>query len=71
LRLPVGSDGKRTLVVVTAAGGGIQASAWTAQVLTGLHERYKNTFTQSIGVISAVSGGSVGVMFFLLTPALP
>jgi hypothetical protein len=35
--LPRGRDQKRTLVVVDASGGGIQASAWTAQVLTGLH----------------------------------
>ena len=55
----------KTLVVVTAAGGGIQAAAWTAQVLTGLEEFYGKEFGDSIGVISAVSGGSVGAMFFL------
>ncbi len=58
-------DGKRTLVVVTAAGGGIQAAAWTAQVLTGLHELYGQDFDRSIGLISAVSGGSVGTMYYL------
>lgn len=57
-------DGKRTLVVVTAAGGGIQASAWTSRVLTGLHERYGEKFTQSVGLVSSVSGGSVGAMYF-------
>jgi hypothetical protein len=62
---PADEQGIRTLVVVTAAGGGIQASAWTTQVLTGLHERYGDQFTRSIGVISAVSGGSVGAMFYL------
>lgn len=60
-----GPDGKRTLVVVTASGGGIQASAWTAQVLCGLHERYGADFTRSLGLISGVSGGSVGTMFFV------
>ncbi|MEO8495805.1 MAG: hypothetical protein ABI614_12090, partial [Planctomycetota bacterium] len=62
---PIGPDGKRTLVVVDASGGGIQASAWTAQVLTGLHEVYGNDFSKSIGLISSVSGGSVGTMFYL------
>jgi hypothetical protein len=56
---------KRTLVVVAAAGGGILASAWTAQVLTGLHEEFGDKFTNSIGLVSAVSGGSVGAMFYL------
>lgn len=56
---------KKTLVVVTAAGGGIQASAWTAQVLSGLDEVYGEDFTRSIGIISATSGGSVGTMYYL------
>ena len=51
--------------MVTAAGGGIQAAAWTAQVLTGLDEIYGKEFSDSIGVVSSVSGGSVGAMFFL------
>ena len=55
----------RTMVVVTAAGGGIQAAAWTARVLTGLHELCGNEFTSSIGIVSTVSGGSVGAMFYL------
>jgi hypothetical protein len=61
---PQGRDGKRTLFVVAAAGGGIQASAWTARVLTGLsHHPF---FKHSLGVISGVSGGSVGSAYFLL-----
>lgn len=63
--LPLDREGKRTLVVVDASGGGIQASAWTAQVLTGLHERYGDPFSRSVGMISSVSGGSVGTMFYL------
>ena len=59
------AEGKRTLVVVDASGGGIQASAWTTQVLTGLHEIYGEPFSRSIGLISAVSGGSVGTVFYL------
>lgn len=58
------ADGKKTLVIVTAAGGGIQASAWTSRVLTGFHERYGERFTQSVGLVSSVSGGSVGAMYF-------
>ena len=61
---PHGPDGKRTLFVVAAAGGGIQASAWTARVLTGLG-KYP-LFKHSLGLISAVSGGSVGSAYFLL-----
>jgi hypothetical protein len=56
---------KETLVVVTCAGGGIQAAGWTAQVLTGLSEVYGPDFTRSLAVVSAVSGGSVGTMFYL------
>jgi hypothetical protein len=65
-QIPPGTDQKRTLVVVTASGGGIQASAWTAKVLCGLHERYPRHFAQSVGLISSVSGGSVGTMFYLV-----
>lgn len=65
-RIPRGADRQRTLIVVTASGGGIQASAWTAQVLCGLHERYPRHFAQSLGLISGVSGGSVGTMFYLV-----
>lgn len=66
---PYDIDGTRTLVVVDASGGGIQASAWTAQVLTGLHQRYGDDFSQSVGLISGVSGGSVGTMFYLANRA--
>lgn len=58
---------ERTLVVVCASGGGIQAAGWTAQVLTGLQnqELLGKSFTKAIGLISAVSGGSVGAMYYL------
>jgi hypothetical protein len=55
----------RTLVVVAASGGGIHAAGWTTKVLTGLQELLGEDFTKSIGLISSVSGGSVGTMFFL------
>lgn len=56
---------KKTLVAITAPGGGIHAAAWTVRVLTGLQERYNNEFTKSIGMISAVSGGSAGLIHYL------
>lgn len=60
-----GSRRCKTLVVVTASGGGIQATAWTCRVLVGLHQRYGDPFTRSVGLISAVSGGSVGALYYL------
>ncbi len=59
------SDGRSLLTVVTATGGGIQAAAWTAQVLTGLQEALGPRFTDSVQLISTTSGGSVGAFFFL------
>jgi predicted acylesterase/phospholipase RssA len=52
------------LIVVAAAGGGIQASGWTAHVLAGLTEDNEE-FRSRLKVISGVSGGSVGTMFYL------
>src|SRR5205814_1497489 len=49
-----------------------QSAAWTARVLTGLAEQFQrqgdrnlDTFLRSIRMISGVSGGSVGTMFFV------
>lgn len=55
----------RILIAVTASGGGIQASAWTARALVGLHQLYGPRFMNSIRLLSAVSGGSVGAMYVL------
>jgi len=55
-------------VLVAASGGGIQAEAWTARVLSGLKqdlEGQSEDFDRSIVLISSVSGGSVGTMFFV------
>jgi predicted acylesterase/phospholipase RssA len=58
----------RRFVVVAAAGGGIQASAWTAQVLSGLQEDEQGAaFNRAVRVISGVSGGAVGTVFYLGT----
>lgn len=63
-RLKFQSD-EKTLVIICASGGGIQAAGWTTQVLIGLHNLLKCSFTKSIGLISSVSGGSVGAMYYL------
>ncbi|MGB8770095.1 MAG: hypothetical protein WCC92_10790, partial [Candidatus Korobacteraceae bacterium] len=72
-RLSPDADHPRGRVTVIAtAGGGIQAAAWTAQVLTGLQaELHKGSrgkpvnFADSIALISSVSGGAVGTMYFV------
>ena len=53
------------VIVVAASGGGIKAAAWTARVLTGLEESNPRMFGDSVRLISAVSGGSVGAMYFV------
>jgi predicted acylesterase/phospholipase RssA len=67
------SAGNRSAVIVVAAdGGGIQSAAWTARVLTGLEIKCRQEFGaqyrefgRSIRLISSVSGGSVGAMYFV------
>jgi Patatin-like phospholipase len=60
---------KKPIIIVATAGGGIQASAWTAQVLAGLQLNSKDwgrqPFADSIVLISSVSGGAVGTLFFM------
>ncbi|HWY05633.1 MAG TPA: patatin-like phospholipase family protein [Candidatus Acidoferrales bacterium] len=54
------------VIVVAAAGGGIQSAAWTSRVLCGLRAKLPGSaFQKSIVAISGVSGGSVGTMFYL------
>lgn len=54
-----------SVIVVAAAGGGIQSAAWTSQVLCGLRRELGPTFEDKVLAISGVSGGSVGTMFYL------
>ena len=63
-RFPPGPDGKATMVVIAASGGGIQASAWTAKVLANMDQQCP-AFSESIGLVSGVSGGSVGSMYYV------
>lgn len=58
-------DSRNIKIIVVAPGGGIHASAWTGTVLAGLHERYGIDFEDSLHLVSAVSGGSVGAMYYL------
>lgn len=62
--IPADAAGDRTAIVVSASGGGIQASAWTAEVLTRL-ARECPEFERSLCLASSVSGGSVGLGYFL------
>jgi hypothetical protein len=59
------------IVVVAANGGGIQAAAWTAQVLEGLTNRFRADFTNSLRLLSSVSGGSVGAACYVYSLAEP
>jgi len=54
----------RVLTLICSSGGGIQAGAWTAKVLTGLTSEIPG-FSESVFLISSASGGSVGAMYFL------
>jgi len=60
----------RPVVVIAAGGGGIQSAAWTTSVLDQLGKRLKADsggaydLPHSIRLISGVSGGSVGGMFY-------
>ena len=63
-QIPKDGAGNRTAIVVTASGGGIQASAWTAEVLTRLAAEIPH-FERSLCLVSGVSGGSVGAGVYL------
>jgi patatin-like phospholipase len=52
------------LTVVAVDGGGIQAAAWGAKVLSELERQWPG-FHRSARLISSVSGGSVGTMYFV------
>ena len=60
----IGANGHERVIVVAAAGGGIQAAGWTARVLGGLQDEIGEDFGESVRLISGVSGGSVGAMYF-------
>lgn len=55
-------QGSHTILIVATAGGGIRAAAWTAEVMTRIDESCKAA-SNSLLLVSSVSGGSVGSMF--------
>lgn len=58
-------DGQpQKIIVVATEGGGIQAAAWTAQVLAGI-QRERKDFGRALRLVSSVSGGSTGAFFFV------
>lgn len=70
----LGASPEGRVVVIAAAGGGIQAAAWTARVLEGLQDAAtrrgldaRERFLRRIAALSGVSGGSVGIAPFVLT----
>jgi hypothetical protein len=55
----------KPLIIVTATGGGLHASAWTATVLAHLEQTFGPDFHNHLLLASTVSGGSVGLMTYL------
>ena len=76
----------KPIILVATAGGGIQAGAWTAEVLSGLQQLSQGwkqevidaakkqgrdpdrplfEFADSLTLVSSVSGGATGSMYFL------
>jgi hypothetical protein len=71
--LKAAMDRKEPIVLVASAGGGIQSAAWTAEVLTEIEKHFlqkrdvepiTTRFSDTVQLLSGVSGGSVGNMFF-------
>jgi hypothetical protein len=54
-----------TMIVVAASGGGISASLWTGRVLTALQTTFPDDFAPSLALVSAVSGGGIGGMYYV------
>lgn len=70
LAMPSNQGGRKKLVLVAAKGGGIQAAAWTAQVLVGIEQDLEEhgmraQWRERLALISGVSGGSVGAYYYL------
>ena len=53
------------LIVVTATGGGLHASAWTAAILARVEQKLGPEFHHHLLLMSTVSGGSVGLLSYL------
>lgn len=67
------AGGRKCAILVASAGGGIQAAAWTAKVLEGLHTSdFGREFDDALCLISSISGGSMGSACYVnwLDPAV-
>ena len=62
--------GKRPILIATA-GGGIQAAAWTTRVLLDISQQCHCDLNESVVLVSGVSGGSVGALYFGANPSDP
>lgn len=60
-------DPEPVLVVVLASGGGGQSAVWTSRVFEGLATEgaWGQRVLDSIGLVSTVSGGSIGAMYWV------
>jgi patatin-like phospholipase len=59
------NQGDDAAIVVATSGGGIQAAAWTATVLSRLELESSVDFAAHVRLISSVSGGSIGTMYYV------
>ena len=70
-RLPEDPSQGPPLIIVTATGGGLHASSWTATVLAELEHQFAGDdgrgepFHKHLLLASSVSGGSVGLLTYL------
>ncbi|HEY3835819.1 MAG TPA: patatin-like phospholipase family protein [Bryobacteraceae bacterium] len=55
------------IILIATPGGGIQAAAWTVQVLSGLEKELGKPFRDGITAVSSVSGGSLGSLLYAAT----
>ena len=55
----------KPLIIVTATGGGLHASAWTVAILARLEQQLGPDFHKHLLLASTVSGGSVGLLAYL------
>ncbi|WP_433967983.1 hypothetical protein [Tunturiibacter gelidiferens] len=63
-----GEEDSHPFIIVTATGGGLHASAWTARVLKQLNDEMASeteSFRKHIVLLSTVSGASTGLSYYL------
>jgi hypothetical protein len=70
--LAANPDNSGPLIIVTAMGGGLHASAWTTEILAHLEQQFDQQYPNAMGTFhkhlllaSTVSGGSIGLLNYL------